>query len=73
MPNLFFDRRRLLLVAVAICLVAQGCGRKVGYSAIPRGAVVLAFGDSVTHGTGAGPDEGYPAQLAALSGCDTRH
>ena len=29
---------------------------------------MLAFGDSVTHGTGAGPGDSYPTRLAQLSG-----
>lgn len=42
-------------------------------SALPAGSVVLAFGDSVTHGTGAAPGEDYPARLAVLTGWDVRN
>lgn len=45
------------------------CGEnQTSYDALPAGTPVLAFGDSVTHGTGAGAGEGYPEQLAQLTG-----
>jgi acyl-CoA thioesterase-1 len=60
-------KRRALLAALA--LAAAGCGRKKPTArALPRDSVVLALGDSITHGTGAEPAAAYPAQLAALTG-----
>jgi lysophospholipase L1-like esterase len=60
--------RRRLLVALAAAPLAA-CGRKVPrYEAIPPGSTVLALGDSLTFGTGAGAEAAYPARLAAMTG-----
>ena len=61
-------RRRELILVTAVCLAA--CGRKnaPAEQALPAGSVVLALGDSITHGTGAAPEGAYPAQLAQLTG-----
>ena len=52
---------RLFLVLVVA--VAAGCGDKPKLSRLPGEAVLLAFGDSLTFGTGAAENESYPAQL----------
>jgi acyl-CoA hydrolase len=63
--------RRALLrftLGTTVALTA-GCGRsRPRASAVPAGATVLAFGDSLTYGTGAPPEAAYPAVLAALTG-----
>ncbi len=58
---------RITIVAVAAMLLAS-CTEAPRFDPLPDGTVVLAFGDSVTHGTGARPGEDYPSRLAALTG-----
>ena len=59
-------RRRLLLAAAGALLAA--CGKAPKPPRLAPGSTVLAFGDSVTYGTGAGPGEDWPTRLAAATG-----
>jgi acyl-CoA hydrolase len=61
-------RMFLLILAVAAIALAGGCGEAPRHAALSPGSVVLALGDSVTHGAGAGDGEDYPSQLAELTG-----
>jgi len=54
----------ILLTAVLLA----GCGKGPQIAALGNNDVVLAFGDSLTFGTGASPAESYPAQLQSLIG-----
>jgi acyl-CoA thioesterase-1 len=64
MPNKLF--KMFFIVLFSFMLVA--CKDAPTHQALPAGATVLAFGDSVTYGTGGGQGADYPAQLAQRSG-----
>ena len=57
-----------LLVFCAVVVLLAGCGKGPQVSPLGSNDVILAFGDSLTFGTGASPTESYPEQLQALIG-----
>ncbi len=59
--------RAVIGIAVALLLIA-GCSGPPPLGPLAEDARILAFGDSLTQGTGAGDGENYPAVLERLSG-----
>ena len=54
---------------MVLALVVASCGQKVPRLApVGPSEVIVAFGDSLTYGTGANEDESYPSVLAQLIG-----
>jgi acyl-CoA thioesterase I len=69
-PSLRFAPRRSRLLSAALITFLVACGSPPPPT-LPRlatDATVLAFGDSLTYGTGAKAEEAYPAQLAQRIG-----
>ncbi len=61
-------KRRGFLAILAVLALPAACGKAPKLTALPPGASVLAFGDSVTFGTGAAAGEDWPTLLAERAG-----
>lgn len=59
--------QRFLVALLALFLLAA-CDRTPTLPKLDSHDVIVAFGDSLTHGTGASADTAYPAVLASLTG-----
>lgn len=61
-------REFVTFLAALALFTASGCGKHAALPKLAPDATVLAFGDSLTFGTGAREEESYPSQLGALIG-----
>ena len=58
-----------IILALLLAAAIAGCGKKVpGVAPVGANDVIVAFGDSLTYGTGASEQESYPVVLAQLIG-----
>jgi lysophospholipase L1-like esterase len=55
--------RKAIIACAVLAFTLGACTRSSTLDKLEPGAVVLAFGDSLTHGTGANPADAYPAVL----------
>lgn len=67
---LYFMVRKQLFIILLLPLLQliYACDDGPGISPLPPDAVILSFGDSITHGTGAAKDQSYPSVLEGLTG-----
>ncbi len=71
MKTLTRMRNPIVTIILLSLVLVSGCSRSPApspHSPLASDAVVLAFGDSITFGTGASSGESYPERLSALTG-----
>jgi len=66
-PNIRRFARWFSIACLMVGLTSCG-GSSVRLPSLASNATILAFGDSLTFGTGAAPNKSYPARLSSLIG-----
>lgn len=64
----FFQRSRFYFICTVVCLLAACKDKPPTLTPLQPGDVIVAYGNSLTYGTGVKKSESYPAVLARLSG-----
>ena len=62
------QRASRFFFAVCLALLLAACERAPALPRLSANDIIVAFGDSLTHGTGASVETAYPAVLASLTG-----
>lgn len=57
-----------LALIILLCSLLMGCSSVAQHTSLPGSGPVLAFGDSITFGTGTSAHESYPALLERMIG-----
>ena len=57
-----------LVLCILFALLAAACSKQAKYAVVPKDAIVLVLGDSLSFGTGAKEGEDYPTILAQTTG-----
>ena len=60
-------RKVSFIAGILLCLMLAACSSEPKLKPIPRNGIILAFGDSLTYGTGTSPINNYPNVLTRLS------
>ena len=64
----FLHLRMSLFFLLACVFLINSCGQKPDLQALTPDSVILAFGDSLTYGTGVKPADSYPSALEQSTG-----
>lgn len=57
-----------VVLCILFVLLAVACSKQAKYAVVPKDAIVLVLGDSLSFGTGAKEGENYPTLLAQTTG-----